>query len=56
VATEQELQESLVNARQIIVWRIVDRLNKDDFDVDEVRSLAAAYNMLSQTSAGASLV
>ena len=48
VSTEEEITKTLLDARQIVLWRIVEQLNAKPVDVDSVRGLAASYNLLSQ--------
>jgi hypothetical protein len=51
VATADDITKTLLDARQIVLWRIVEQLNAKPLDVDAVRGLAASYNLLSQQSA-----
>jgi hypothetical protein len=48
MATDDELLRTLREARQGILWKIVENLNSGPVDVDKLRGLAAAYNLLSQ--------
>ena len=51
VSTEEEIIQTLLTARQLILWRVVEQLNTKPVDVDSVRSLAASYNLLSRSPA-----
>lgn len=46
---DDELLRTLREARQGILWKIVENLNAGPVDVDKLRGLAAAYNLLSQS-------
>jgi hypothetical protein len=48
MSTDDELLRTLREARQGILWKIVEDLNSGRVDVDKLRGLAAAYNLLSQ--------
>jgi hypothetical protein len=48
VSTEEEITQTLLTARQLILWRVVEQLNVKPVNVDSVRSLAASYNLLSR--------
>lgn len=48
MASEEEIAKTLLDARQILLWRIVEQLNAKPVDVDSVRGLAASYNLMSQ--------
>jgi hypothetical protein len=49
MATDDEMISTLRDARQGILWKIVENLNTGPMDVDKLRGLAAAYNLLSQS-------
>ena len=49
MATDDEMISTLREARQGILWKIVENLNSGPTDVDKLRGLAAAYNLLSQS-------
>jgi hypothetical protein len=48
VTTEEEITQTLLTARQLILWRVVEQLNVKPVNVDSVRGLAASYNLLSR--------
>jgi hypothetical protein len=48
IPTIDEINKTLLDARQLVLWRIVELLNSKPLDVDSIRSLAASYNLLSQ--------
>ena len=48
MATDDEMLKTLREARLGILWKIVKNLNSGPLDVDKLRGLAAAYNLLSQ--------
>jgi hypothetical protein len=50
MATDDEMLSTLRDARQGILWKIVENLNSGRMDVDKLRGLAAAYNLLSQSA------
>ena len=49
MSTDDEILKTLREARQGILWKIVENLNTGPTDVDKLRGLAAAYNLLSQS-------
>lgn len=49
MSTDDEILRTLREARQGILWKIVENLNSGPTDVDKLRGLAAAYNLLSQS-------
>ena len=49
MSTDDDLLKTLREARQGILWKIVENLNSGPTDVDKLRGLAAAYNLLSQS-------
>jgi hypothetical protein len=50
MVTDDEIFSTLREARQGILWKIVENLNSaGPMDVDKLRGLAAAYNLLSQS-------
>jgi hypothetical protein len=50
MVTDDEMLSTLREARQGILWKIVENLNSaGPMDVDKLRGLAAAYNLLSQS-------
>lgn len=51
VSAEEEITRTLLTARQLILWRVVEQLNAKPLEVDSVRSLAASYNLLSRPPA-----
>jgi hypothetical protein len=53
LAAEEQLLQTLIEARQTILWRIVDQLNTRPLDVEALRGLAASYNLLSHGPPGA---
>jgi hypothetical protein len=48
MSTDDEILRTLREARQGILWKIVENLNSGPTDVDKLRGLAASYNLLSQ--------
>lgn len=48
MSPDDEMLKTLRQARQGILWKILENLNSGPPDVDKLRGLAAAYNLLSQ--------
>lgn len=46
-----EIDRTVLDARQLVLWRLVEQLNTKPLDVDAVRGLAASYNLMSQQPA-----
>jgi hypothetical protein len=51
-ATTDEIRKTLLDARQLVLWRVVELLKAKPLDIETIRGLAASYNLLSQQSAG----